>query len=59
MRKVDRRAGAGGGGFGDPPICQRAARAPPSYLKNLVGQCNMAPPQSLQLAVWALFGVVS
>lgn len=42
-----------------PPICQRTACPPMSYLKNLVGQCNMAPPQSLQLAVWALFGVVS
>lgn len=41
-----------------PPICQQTGR-PPSYPKNLVAQCNMAPPQSLQLAVWALFGVVS
>lgn len=45
-------------GWRDPPICQQTGR-PPSYPKNLVGQCNMAPPQSLQLAVWALFGVVS
>lgn len=42
----------------DPPIGQQTGR-PPSYPKNLVGQCNTAPPQSLQLAVWALFGVVS
>ncbi|TWW72100.1 Fibroblast growth factor receptor-like 1 [Takifugu flavidus] len=43
----------------DPPISQQTGRPPPNYPKNLVGQCNMAPPQSLQLAVWALFGVVS
>ena len=41
------------------PICQWTACPPMSYLKNLVSQCNMAPSQSLQLAVWALFRVVS
>lgn len=58
-----RRRGGGGvrGVWRDIPlpICQRTACPPLSYLKNLVSQCNMAPPQSLQLAVWALFGVVS
>lgn len=41
------------------PVCRQTGRPPPSYPKNLVSQCNTAPPQSLQLAVWALFGVVS
>lgn len=40
-------------------IGQWAACPPLSYPKNLVSQCNMAPPQSPQLAVCALFGVVS
>ncbi|MEQ2243435.1 hypothetical protein ILYODFUR_007103 [Ilyodon furcidens] len=33
------------------PICP-----PKSYLRNPVRRCNTAPPQSLQLAVWTLFG---